>query len=250
MIALVDGRPETLPLKRLLTEFLDHRVAVIRRRTRYRLKKAEARAHIVEGLLKALDIIDVVIETIRHSASPRRGPRASDVGRLRAAAELDGPGTDGDVLAAAGERHPRHAPRPLTGLERELLQTEFAELNEAIAEYRAILAERARVLALIRLDMEEMIERFGTPRRTQITADMSEVRMEDLIADDAVAVTISHQGYVKRLALSEYRTQGRGGKGVRGADTKEGDFVERIIIATNHQYLLVLTQDGQLVGCA
>ncbi len=240
-IALVRGRPETLPLKRMLEEFRDHRVTVIRRRTRFRLAKAEARAHIVEGLLRALDLIDQIIHTIRSS-------KDRDEAKSRLVAGIAGgdgvePATFSELQADAilDMRLAR-----LTGLERDKLQAEFDELAAKIAEYRAILADREKVFELIRGEMAEMIAKYGTPRRTLITDDPSEVRMEDLIADDPVVVTVSHEGYVKRLSLTEYRTQGRGGKGVRGADTKAGDFVERLIITTNHQYLLVLTQTGQL----
>jgi DNA gyrase subunit A len=245
-IALVRGRPETLPLKRMLEEFRDHRITVIRRRTRFRLDKAEARAHIVEGLLKALDIIDCIIETIRASANREEAKARLVAGDYAAPPNWEGalPSVQFSEVQADAILDMRLA--RLTGLERDKLQDEFDELAALIADLRDILARRERVLDIIRDDMREMIEKYGEPRRTLITDDPSEVRMEDLIADDQVAVTISHEGYVKRLALSEYRTQGRGGKGVRGAETKEGDFVERMMIATNHQYLLVLTQTGQL----
>src|SRR6185295_6083649 len=134
----------------------------------------------------------------------------------------------------------------LTGLERDKLQAEYDELCRLIDELQAILDDRAKVIAIIRAELVGMADRYSGPRRTEITSDASEVRMEDLIADEQVAVTISHEGYVKRLALSEYRIQERGGKGVTGAETKEGDFVERLIIATKHQYLLVLTKTGHL----
>ncbi len=244
-IALVRGRPETLPLKRMLEEFRDHRITVIRRRTRYRLRKAEARAHIVEGLLKALDIIDDIIATIRAShTSAEAKERLMDgivpTGASAGAAVVTFSRAQADAILEM--RLSR-----LTGLEREKLVAELTELQARIDEYRAILGDRQRVLDIIREDMIELSQKYGDERRTVISDDASEVRMEDLIADDAVAVTISHHGYVKRLALTEYRTQSRGGKGVTGAETKEGDFVERIIITTNHQYLLVLTQTGQLL---
>lgn len=244
MIALVRGRPETLPLKRMLEEFRDHRVIVIRRRTRFRLAKAEARAHIVQGLISALDIIDEVIALIRASqttAEARDGlmagvdplPERNLVGPIRF--------SEAQANAILEMRLSR-----LTGLEREKLEAEWEELLALITEYKDILANRERVLDIIRDDMRELIEAYGNERRTAITDDAMDVRMEDLIPDDAVAVTISHAGYVKRLPLTEYRLQGRGGKGITGGQTKEGDFVERLLIATNHQYLLVLTQTGQL----
>ena len=246
MIALVRGRPETLPLKTMLVEFRDHRITVIRRRTRFRLDKAEARAHIVEGLLNALDIIDCIIETIRASSAREDAKARLVAGDWATPPNWTGPLPDVKFSELQADAILDMRLARLTGLEREKLQAEWDELAASIDDLRDILARRERVLDIIREDMREMIERFGEPRRTLITADASEVRMEDLIADDQVAVTISHEGYVKRLSLTEYRTQGRGGKGVRGAETKEGDFVERMMIATNHQYLLVLTQTGQM----
>jgi DNA gyrase subunit A len=241
MIALVRGRPETLPLKRLLEEFRDHRVVVIRRRTRFRLDKAEARAHIVSGLLKALDIIDEIIAVIRGSATTAEAKAKLVAGVASKKTQLPVQFSEVQADAILDMRLAR-----LTGLERDKLQQEWDELCKLIDELRAILEDRAKVIALIRADMVELAKNYASPRRTEITTDANEVRMEDMIADDQVAVTISHEGYVKRLALSEYRLQGRGGKGVTGAETKEGDFVERLIIATNHQYLLVLTKTGHL----
>lgn len=244
MIALVRGRPETLPLKRMLEEFRDHRVIVIRRRTRYRLAKAEARAHIVQGLISALDIIDEVIALIRGSQTTQDARE----GLMAGVDPLPERGLVGPVRFSEAQANAILEMRlsRLTGLEREKLEAEWEELLALIAEYKDILANRERVLDIIRDDMAEMIEQYGDARRTAITDDAMDVRMEDLIPDDAVAVTISHAGYVKRLPLTEYRLQGRGGKGITGGQTKEGDFVERLLIATNHQYLLVLTQTGQL----
>ncbi|MCE9638284.1 MAG: DNA gyrase subunit A [Planctomycetes bacterium] len=245
-IALVDGRPETLRLKQFLELFRDHRIIVIRRRTRFRLQKAEDRAHIVEGLLLALDVIDWIITTIRSSKTVPEAKECliSGISPTGVAAMHQGRHVRFSLTQAEAILDMRLA--RLTGLERDKLLAEWAELQQLIAEYRAILADRAKVIALIRQDMLDLIAKFPDGRRTQIVADASEVRMEDLIADDQVAVTISHEGYVKRLALTEYRLQGRGGKGVTGADMKEGDFVERLIVTTNHQYLLVLTQTGQM----
>jgi DNA gyrase subunit A len=241
MIALVRGRPETLPLKRLLEEFRDHRINVIRRRTRFRLEKAEARAHVVHGLLKALDIIDEIISVIRASASTAdaKARLVAGIASPNAIAPVQFSEVQADAILDM--RLAR-----LTGLERDKLQNEWDELCRLIDELRAILEDRAKVVALIRGELTEMANTYDSPRRTEITSDSAEVRMEDLIADEQVAVTISHEGYVKRLALTEYRLQGRGGKGVTGAETKEGDFVERLIICTNHQYLLVLTKTGRL----
>ena len=241
MIALVRGRPETLPLKRLLEEFRDHRVVVIRRRTRFRLDKAEARAHIVSGLLKALDIIDEIIAVIRGSATTAEAKAKLVAGIVSPAKPAPVQFSEVQADAILDMRLAR-----LTGLERDKLQAEWDELCALIDELRSILEDRAKLIAIIRAEMMEMVKAYSSPRKTEITSDSSEVRMEDLISDDQVAVTISHEGYVKRLALSEYRLQGRGGKGVTGAETKEGDFVERLIICTNHQYLLVLTKTGHL----
>jgi DNA gyrase subunit A len=241
MIALVRGRPETLPLKRLLEEFRDHRVVVIRRRTRFRLDKAEARAHIVHGLQKALDIIDDIIALIRGSASTAdaKAKLVQGVASKDALAPVQFSEVQADAILEM--RLAR-----LTGLERDKLQAEWDELCRLIDELRGILDDPAKLTALIRAELVEMASRYASPRKTEIAHDANEVRMEDLIADEQVAVTISHEGYVKRLALSEYRLQGRGGKGVTGAETKEGDFVERLIVCTNHQYLLVLTTTGRL----
>ncbi len=246
-IALVGGRPETLPLKRLLEEFRDHSVNVIRRRTRFRLAKAEARAHIVHGLLKALDIIDEVIATIRGSSSTAEAKAKLVAGIVPAPGNAilkQTPIVQFSEVQADAILDMRLA--RLTGLEREKLQAEWDELCRTIDELRAILEDRAKVIAIIRAETLELAKTFDSARRTEIAADANEVRMEDLISDDQVAVTVSHEGYVKRLPLSEYRLQGRGGKGVTGAETKEGDFVERLIICTNHQYLLVLTKTGRL----
>jgi DNA gyrase subunit A len=241
VIALVRGRPETLPLKRMLEEFRDHRITVIRRRTRFRLEKAEARAHVVHGLLKALDIIDEIISVIRGSASTADAKARLMAGVASANAPAPVQFSDVQADAILDMRLAR-----LTGLERDKLQAEWDDLCRLIDELRAILEDRAKVIALIRGELVDMANSYDSPRRTEITSDSAEVRMEDLIADEQVAVTISHEGYVKRLALTEYRLQGRGGKGVTGAETKEGDFVERLIICTNHQYLLVLTKTGRL----
>ncbi len=250
-IALVRGRPETLPLKRFLVEFRDHRIVVLRRRTRFRLAKAEARAHILKGLLKALDLIDCIIETIRASANRDEAKARLVAGDFALPPNWEALGNGAGMpdvrfseIQADAILDMRLA--RLTGLERDKLQSEFDDLQLTIDDLRDILARRERVLDIIREDMAEIIAKYGSPRRTIITDDASDVRMEDLIADDQVVVTISHEGYVKRLTLTEYRTQGRGGKGVRGAETKDGDFVERLMITTNHQYLLVFSQTGQM----
>ncbi|MCG3135997.1 MAG: DNA gyrase subunit A [Planctomycetes bacterium] len=245
-IALVNGRPETLPLKRLLECFRDHRAVVIRRRTAFRLRKAEEREHIVSGLLRALDVIDWIITTIRESKTTDEAKDCLMAGISPKGVEAVHQGGRVTFSAIQADAILEMRLARLTGLEREKLLSEWEDLKKAIAEYRAILADERRVLAILRAEMLDLAAKFPSPRRTEIAGDADEMRMEDLIADEQVAVTISHAGYVKRLGLDEYRLQGRGGKGVTGADMKEGDFIERLIVTTNHQYLLVLTTSGQL----
>lgn len=232
-IALVNNRPQLLNLKDLLLSYRDHRVEVIRRRTRFLLEKAERRAHIVEGLLIALDNIDAVIETIKQSPDT---PTAKE--RLVERFAL----TEVQADAILQMRLQR-----LTGLEQDKLREEHRELLEKIADYKAILADEQRVLTMIKEDLEEMRKRYGAPRRTEIVAgEVEDINVEDLIAEEDMVVTISHAGYVKRMAIHEYRAQGRGGKGVIGAETKEGDFVENLFVASTHDYLLVFTSFGKI----
>ncbi len=229
-IALVNGRPQTLDLKQVLTCFRDHRFEVIRRRTRYLLAQAEARAHILEGLLKAIDHIDEVIRIIR---------RAKDTPAAR------------DKLMQTFDLTQRQAQailemqlRRLTGLEREALQTEYKDLRKRIKEYKAILADAKLVYDIIREDAYEMIDRYGDERRTDIVAAAEELTVEDLIAEEEMAVTISHGGYIKRMPVSTYRRQGRGGRGVTGMRMKEEDFTEYFFIASTHDYILFFTDKG------
>ncbi len=231
-IALVNGRPETLNLKELLNEYKKHRVEVIRRRTRFQLGKAEARAHVVEGLLKALDHIDRIIELVRSSANVEeaRSRLMAEFGFTEVQAQ--------EILAMRLQR--------LTGLERTKLEEEHAELTAKIAEYRAILAEERRVLDLILKDLDEIAERYGDERRTQISDEVKDVRVEDLIREDEVVVTVTRDGYVKRTSLSSYRSQGRGGRGVTGSLAKEGDYVKDLFVASTHDYLLLFTNFGRV----
>lgn len=230
MIALVNGRPQLLPLKRLAIHYRDHRMEVIRRRTRFLLEKAEAEAHILEGLLIALANIDEVIEIIKASKNVEAAEAALmarfNLSSLQALAIL------------------RMQLQKLTGLEQEKLRLELEALREQIAGYRAILADERLVLDIIREDLYEMKETYGDDRRTLIAGPVEELAQEDLIPDEEMAVTISHEGYIKRLPLSAYRRQRRGGKGVTGAETKEGDFVERLFVASTHAYILFFTDGG------
>jgi len=230
MIALVNGRPQLLPLKQLAVHYRNHRMDVIRRRTRFLLEKAEAEAHILEGLLIALANIDEVIEIIKASKNVEAAEAALmarfNLSSLQALAIL------------------RMQLQKLTGLEQEKLRLELEALREQIAGYRAILADERLVLDIIREDLYEMKDTYGDDRRTTIAGPVEELAQEDLIPDEEMAVTISHEGYIKRLPLSAYRRQRRGGKGVTGAETKEGDFVERLFVASTHAYILFFTDGG------
>lgn len=232
-IALVKGRPETLNLKEMLQHFIDHRFEVIRRRTRYLLDKAEARAHIVEGLLKALDNIDRVIEIIRSSETIDE----AKAGLIR----------EFDLSDIQAHHILEMRLRRLTGLQRKELEEEYANLQKEIENYKAILRDRKLVLDIIREDSYEMIEKFGDKRRSEIVAAVDDINIEDLIADEEMAIVISHEGYIKRMALDTYRKQGRGGKGITGAaNLKDGDFVEYLFVGSTHDYILFFTSIGKV----
>ncbi len=231
-IALVGGRPMLLGLKAMIGHFVDHRMDVVIRRTKYDLRKAEERAHILEGLLIALDHLDAVIALIRASQTPdiAREGLMSEFGlsEIQARAILD-------------MRLQR-----LTGLERDKIRDEHAELMKTIAHLKAILADEGMRMQIIKDETLEIKEKYGDKRRTQIVHATGDMRMEDLIADEAVVVTISHLGYIKRTALTEFRTQGRGGIGSKGSTTRDEDFLEHLFVATNHNYLLIFTQNGKV----
>jgi DNA gyrase subunit A len=232
MLALVDGRPQTLNLKQMLHYYLQHQLEVIVRRTRFDLAKAEARAHIVEGLLKALDIIDQVINTIRSSPT-------TDEARNRLMSEF-----------GFSEIQAQHILdmqlRRLTALEREKLQEEYDELMERIAYFRAVLSSPKMQYDIIKQELGEIKKKFADPRRTKIMAEEGEIDVEDLIAEEDVVITISHTGYIKRVPATTYRTQRRGGRGVQGAGTKEEDFIEHLFITTTHHYLMFFTDRGRV----
>lgn len=232
MLALVDGEPKILNLKEVLQHYLDHQIVVIRRRTEYDLRRAEARAHILEGLRIALRHLDDVIALIRSS---RTTEEARD--GLMNNFEL----THEQAQAILDMRLQR-----LTGLEQEKIESEYRELLEKIAEYKAILADEQRVLNIIRDELEEIKQKYGDERRTEITLDELDILDEDLIPREEVIVTLTHTGYVKRLPVTTYRTQKRGGKGVVGMDTKEDDFVEHLITTNSHHYLLFFTNKGKV----
>lgn len=232
MISLVDGVPRVLSLEEMVRHYIEHRVEIIRRRTQYDLDQAEARAHILEGLLKAIDDIDTVIEIIRSSADV-------DEARARLIERFSFSEVQANAILAMRLRR-------LTGLEREELEKEYAELLKLIEKYRMILSSRANMLAEVRKGIIEVKEKYGDERRTQILAETSEFNIEDLIADENMVVTVSNAGYIKRVPVSTYRKQRRGGRGVTGMDTKEEDFVSDLFIATAHQYMLFFSNRGQV----
>lgn len=232
MLALVNGEPKTLNLREMLYYYLQHQIEVIRRRTEYDLKKAEARAHILEGLRIALDHLDEVIALIRAS-------QTADIAREglieRFALSYE------QAQAILDMRLQR-----LTGLERDKIEAEYAELMKKIAEYKAILADEQLVLNIISEELNEIKERFGDERRTEITVSDEEILDEDLIPREDVIISITHTGYIKRLPVSTYRSQKRGGKGVVGMDTKEHDFVEHLFVSNTHHYLLFFSNKGKV----
>ncbi|MDR0867792.1 MAG: DNA gyrase subunit A [Planctomycetota bacterium] len=233
-IALVKGRPEILPLRDLLRHFIDHRYEVLRRRTIFLLHKAEARVHILIGLLVALDNIDRVIELIRNSQTVDDAKAA-----LRKEFNLS------DIQAHSILEMQL---RRLTGLQRKELEDERDALLAKIAEYQALLADRQKLLDLIVQDCRDLIDKYGKndPRRSEIVAAADEINVEDLIADEEMTVGISHKGYIKRISLDTYRKQGRGGKGVTGAAVADDDFVEHLFIGSTHDYLLFFTSIGKI----
>jgi DNA gyrase subunit A len=231
-LAIVKGRPQVLNLKEMLVLFVEHRREVIVRRTIYDLRKAEERAHILEGLKKALDALDEVIEAIRSSADPKEAKS-----RLMADFSL----TEVQAQAILDMRLQR-----LTGLEREKIQSEYQELLKNISQYKAILASPAMVLQIIKDEMKQIRESFGDERRTEILHEVGQIDVEDLIAEEDMVVTISHEGYIKRNPISLYRAQRRGGKGLTGARPKEEDFVEMLFVASSHDYLLFFTNKGRV----
>jgi DNA gyrase subunit A len=232
LLALVDGRPRILPVKDALGHYVEHRKAVVLRRTRFELRKAQARAHILEGFLIALKHLDKVIAIIRSSndQGEARGKLMSefDLSQVQAQAILD------------------MRLHQLTRLSVSEIEKEHRELLQRIAELKDILASPKKVLGIIVQELREIKERFGDARRTQITTERAEMTLEDLIAKEEVVITISNGGYIKRIPLDTYRTQGRGGKGVTGQDVKEEDFIEHIFVTDSHATLLLFTNRGKV----
>lgn len=232
MLALVNGQPRTLTLKDMIHYFIEHQKDVIVRRTKFELNKAEAEAHIIEGLRIALDHIDEVIETIRSSTNEANARENLSIrfglSEIQAQAIVD------------------MRLKRLTGLEREKLENQYQELEKIIAHLKAVLASASMVIGIIKTELEEINRKFGDARRTLITVDVSKMDIEDLIAVEDVVITVTHYGYIKRLPLSTYRSQHRGGKGVNGMATKERDFVEHLFTTTTHHYILFFTSQGKV----
>ncbi len=233
MLAVLDNRPVLLDLKSALMCFLDHRREVVVRRTRYELGRAEARAHILQGLLKALDHIDEIVALIRSSATP---PEAKE--RLMDRFAL----SDVQAQAILDMRLQR-----LTGLERNRLEDELRELTQKIAWYQSILGDAAVLWGVIRDEITEIRKTYATPRRTEVIREaLTGIDIEDLIPDDDVVITLSRRGYIKRTSLAAYQQQRRGGKGIAGVHTGEDDSVQEFITTTNHQFLLMFTNKGRM----
>ena len=231
-LALVGGVPKCLSLREMLRAYIDHQVDVVTRRTRFDLKKAQARAHILEGYLIALDHIDEVISIIRSS---RTDAEASE--RL-----IERFGFTSEQTTAILEMKLRR----LTGLERDKIQEELDGLRRAIAYYEDLLAHEEKILAVIKEEMREISRKYGDKRRTEICAAEKDLDVEDLIADEDMVVTITHTGYVKRIPVAAYRAQKRGGKGVTGANLKEDDVIEEMFIASTHEYVLFFSNRGKV----
>jgi DNA gyrase subunit A len=232
MVALVDGVPRTLSLRQVITAYVAHQREVIVRRTKFELAEKERRAHILEGLLIAIDNLDAVIELIRASRD-RESARNELMERygltqVQATAILD--------LRLS----------QLTALESESIRTEHADVLERIKELRAILGDETRVLGLIKEELQEIAERFGDERRTEITASEDEIDIEDLIADQQMVITITKSGYIKSLPLATYRKQHRGGVGVTGMDMKDGDYIEHLFVCSSHDFLLFFSNRGKV----
>ena len=232
MLALVDGQPKVLNLPEMLTYYLKHQEDVVTRRTKYDLNKAQERSHILEGLLKALDDIDEVIRIIRASANTQEAKS-----NLMARFEL----SDAQAQAIVDMRL-----RALTGLERERLENEYKELMERIRVLSAILGDRKELLRVIRREIMAIAEKYGDDRRTSIGFDEYDISMEDLIPRDNTVITMTKLGYIKRMTVDNFRSQHRGGKGIKGMQTIEDDYIEELLMTTTHHYLMFFTNTGKV----
>ena len=232
MLALVNNEPKVLNILQMLEYYLDHQKDVVTRRTKYDLNKAEERAHILEGLLKALDHIDEVIRIIRGSANVAEAKRV-----LMERFEL----TDPQAQAIVDMRL-----RALTGLEREKLENEYKELMARIEQLKAILADRKVLLGVIRREILNVSEKYGDDRRTSIGFDEYDLSMEDLIPRENTVITMTKLGYIKRMTVDNFRSQNRGGRGIKGMQTIEDDYIEELLMTTTHHYLMFFTNTGRV----
>ena len=260
-VALVNGRPMTLNLKDMIEEFIKFRLEVIVRRTRFDLNKALARAHILVGILVALDYLDQVISLIRNSSTPEeaklglmRGDFIDDKDAfwkkfrdiIEEAQSEEYPREEGNVLSEAQAKAILEMRlQKLTGLERDKVKAEYDEIQQRIAHLKAILESEELQREIVMEELEEVKEKYGDERRTDISYSDGEISIEDLIPNEEVVVTISHLGYIKRTPVSEYKTQSRGGRGSRGSKTRDADFIEHLFIASTHNYLLLFTEQGK-----
>ena len=230
-IALVGGRPMMLNLKDMIVHFVDHRHDVVTRRTKFELAQAEKRAHILQGYLIALDHLDEVIKLIREAATPNEAQ--------------DGLMSRFGLSELQSKAILEMRLRALTGLERDKIKAEYEELMKLIDYLRSVLNDETLRMKIIKEELTEIRDKYGDERKTEIVYASGDFRMEDMIADEEVVITISHMGYIKRTLLSEYRTQARGGKGAKGSTTRDEDFIEHLFIASTHNYLLLFTEQGR-----
>ena len=235
VLAISENRPRVLPLLEVVNQFLEFRREVVGRRTTFELQKAEARAHVLEGFVKALDHLDEIIELIRAASTP-----AAARDQLMARFEF----SEIQAQAILDLQLQR-----LTGMEREKIVKEHEEIQELVSELKAILGSEEKIKEIVRAEMQEVKEKFGDPRRTEIIAKTREIRVEDMIAEEDMVITVSHLGYIKRSPVSVYRKQKRGGKGRIGMRTREEDFVDRLFITSSHDYILIFTDRGRVYWC-
>ena len=235
VLAISENRPRVLPLLEVVNQFLEFRREVVGRRTTFELEKAEARAHVLEGFVKALDHLDEIIELIRAASTP-----AAARDQLMARFEF----SEIQAQAILDLQLQR-----LTGMEREKIVKEHEEIQKLVSELKAILGSEEKIKEIVRAEMQEVKEKFGDPRRTEIIAKTREIRVEDMIAEEDMVITVSHLGYIKRSPVSVYRKQKRGGKGRIGMRTREEDFVDRLFITSSHDYILIFTDRGRVYWC-
>lgn len=232
MLALVNNKPKVMNIKELLFHFVEHRKVVVIRRTKFELAKAEARAHILEGLKIAIDNLDAIVKTIRQSPD-------TDTARINLIEKFRLSKIQAQAILDMKLQQ-------LTGLERQKIDDEYIEIIKTIEKFKSILADARKILNIIKEELVELREEYGDKRRTQITVAEADFNIEDLIQEEEVAVTLSHTGYVKRITVDTYRTQGRGGRGVTGMGTKEEDFVDKLIVTSSHAHMLFFTNRGRL----